>query len=166
MALEGQTFQFNMGAADPLPTKMDISLDDMIKQVSELQTRAPPPASASSLGFLSLHPANTTHKNFNDNFFYFLPACLTHMRSTIFFLLFSQTNGVRFAFAGIQGGARKEEGCRRREGQEGGTFRLPSIANPPPPHAFQEGFCAKRCVRDSNNFVHVKFLLGVFFFST
>ena len=34
MSLEGQTFQFNMGAADPIPTKMDVSLDDMIKAVS------------------------------------------------------------------------------------------------------------------------------------
>jgi hypothetical protein len=45
MALEGQSFQFNMGAVDAAPTKMDISLDDMIKQVS----RPPLPSPVSLL---------------------------------------------------------------------------------------------------------------------
>lgn len=42
MALEGQSFQFNMGAVDA-PTKMDISLDEMIKQVSPALSALPNP---------------------------------------------------------------------------------------------------------------------------
>jgi|AntAceMinimDraft_11_1070367.scaffolds.fasta_scaffold24148_2 hypothetical protein len=38
MALEGQAFQFNLGAGGAGATKMDISLDDMIKQVREQRT--------------------------------------------------------------------------------------------------------------------------------
>ena len=147
MALEGQTFQFNMGAADPLPTKMDISLDDMIKQVSGLPTRAQPSlAPASPLGFLSLFPHTRRIKNSTTLFFFLFfssRASDSYECDKSYFLWFSQTNGVRFAFAGIQGGSRKEEGCCRREGQEGGTFRLSCITDPPPlpvPPAFQEGF--------------------------
>ena len=109
MSLEGQTFQFNMGATDPIPTKMDVSLDDMIKAVSISPARPSPPT-ASSIDLLGIPHAETL--------IVVIP-CQKRIQQLFSGALYSTDFPGRTSFfysrvyAGNQGGTRQEEGCRR-----------------------------------------------------